>query len=499
MKGRSNRARPIRPIRPKPHPGFVINPPRPVMVNSSSLTDDLLIRKKKHSGMNKIAEKITDIKLKLAHSKISREQLAKGPSSEIPMIVSVKTGDIDSEEFRQSLDLVILIDVSGSMSGQKIELVKDTLLFIIDELTEFDRLSFVVFSNAARRLTGFKSMTQLNKIFMKNIVKEQIKAGGGTNIKNALEVTYASLLSRTQWNDVTSVFLLSDGCDTYNNAFQIGQSLNQGHQNMKDAESSYTMHSFGYGSDHDEKILTLINEKAKGNFYYIKQLSYVDECFIDCFGYLLSIFGRKPVTEIMLKMGIEVKRVASSNLTRNTSRTVSVNIGDLALEKTYQYLMFISFNSKKMKLDQNKLTIGDLEMEFQCEGETIWKNFELELEIVDKDSQLGPEDIEVEEEVQKAEAKKVMQLAKKKLDEGNYKESKQIFSNYKNQLNDNSRVSSNFKYKMSSNLKMENLESNKDFYQVNQIFSNANTYVPTYENFTKQNRVQKCMAMKRKK
>lgn len=35
------------------------------------------------------------------------------------------------------------IDISGSMSGDKIKMVRETLLFIIDELKDIDRLSLV--------------------------------------------------------------------------------------------------------------------------------------------------------------------------------------------------------------------------------------------------------------------------------------------------------------------------------------------------------------------
>lgn len=51
------------------------------------------------------------------------------------------------ESNRPALDLVMCIDVSGSMSGDKIAMVKDTLLFVVDELKEFDRMSLLEFDS----------------------------------------------------------------------------------------------------------------------------------------------------------------------------------------------------------------------------------------------------------------------------------------------------------------------------------------------------------------
>ena len=46
---------------------------------------------------------------------------------------------------RTSVDLICVIDVSGSMGGPKIELVKETMKVLIETLTPTDRLSIITF------------------------------------------------------------------------------------------------------------------------------------------------------------------------------------------------------------------------------------------------------------------------------------------------------------------------------------------------------------------
>lgn len=63
-------------------------------------------------------------------------------------MVSIDTkGEEDKEqvslENRPSIDLICVIDRSGSMGGTKIQLVKDTLKLLLELLNEKDRLCLI--------------------------------------------------------------------------------------------------------------------------------------------------------------------------------------------------------------------------------------------------------------------------------------------------------------------------------------------------------------------
>ena len=60
---------------------------------------------------------------------------------------------------RTSVDLICVIDHSGSMDGQKIALVRDTLKFLVETLTPSDRISLIVFNNYATRLCPLTTVT----------------------------------------------------------------------------------------------------------------------------------------------------------------------------------------------------------------------------------------------------------------------------------------------------------------------------------------------------
>lgn len=62
---------------------------------------------------------------------------------------------------RVPIDLVCVVDQSGSMSGEKMNLLKETLNYIIEQLNDFDRLAIVSFDTEAYDQShGLKRMTQ---------------------------------------------------------------------------------------------------------------------------------------------------------------------------------------------------------------------------------------------------------------------------------------------------------------------------------------------------
>lgn len=118
----------------------------------------------------------------------------------------------------------------------------------------------------------------------KNIV-DGIQAGGGTNINSGLQLALKTIRDRKHVNKVTSIFLLSDGQDKGAEA-PFKQSLDQP---INKEIGVFTVHSFGFGSDHDEDLMTKLCEMKDGAFYFIKELATLDEAFCNALGGIISL------------------------------------------------------------------------------------------------------------------------------------------------------------------------------------------------------------------
>ena len=86
---------------------------------------------------------------------------------------------------RSPIDLVAVVDVSGSMAGSKLMLVKDTLLFVVEQLTERDRLAIVVFGSSFRTILPLTHLFAHHKENAANIIKG-IRTEGQTLLSGGL-------------------------------------------------------------------------------------------------------------------------------------------------------------------------------------------------------------------------------------------------------------------------------------------------------------------------
>ena len=121
----------------------------------------------------------------------------------------------EQEEKRVSADLVCIIDISGSMRGKKINLVKESLKILVDMMDQKDRIALVLFSSEAKLYYDINYLIQENKSKIKDLINN-INASGGTNIASGLEIAVEILKKQKENKNIeegrsSSIILLSDG------------------------------------------------------------------------------------------------------------------------------------------------------------------------------------------------------------------------------------------------------------------------------------------------
>jgi Mg-chelatase subunit ChlD len=132
----------------------------------------------------------------------------------------------------------------SSTKLDKLGFVHLTLKALLQNLQEKDRLALVKFNKMGERLTSLMGNTEFNRnIFRKRV--EELHAGGGTSIVSGMREAFRILKGRRQSNPVTSIFLLTDGMEK-NADVEIKQLLKE----MDMENDNFTIHTFGFGSDH---------------------------------------------------------------------------------------------------------------------------------------------------------------------------------------------------------------------------------------------------------
>ena len=73
---------------------------------------------------------------------------------------------------RAAVDLICVIDISGSMRGNKIDLVRSTMRYVVELLTEKDRLSIILYDELGHRICPLLLGNQINKQKFTSIIND---------------------------------------------------------------------------------------------------------------------------------------------------------------------------------------------------------------------------------------------------------------------------------------------------------------------------------------
>ncbi|CAO2167001.1 unnamed protein product [Urochloa humidicola] len=255
---------------------------------------------------------------------------------------------------RAPLDLVTVLDVSGSMAGSKLALLKRAIGFVIDHLGPGDRLSIVAFSCKAHHVIRLTRMSDDGKVTAKGAV-ESLVATGTTNIGDGLRVAAEVLDGRRHRNPIASVILLSDGEDNHT---LVGHGLfgNSKSYNYNDlVPLSLTrkgcnitcppVHTFGFGVDHDAAAMHAIAEATGGTFSFIQNHAVVQDSFAQCIGGLLSVAVQEAhVVVECLHPGVRVRAIKSGRYVSRVDAdglAASVYVGELYADEERRFLLFL--------------------------------------------------------------------------------------------------------------------------------------------------------------
>ncbi|PWA57361.1 von Willebrand factor, type A [Artemisia annua] len=236
----------------------------------------------------------------------------------------------ESQNSRTPIDLVTILDISGSMGGSKIALLKQAMGFVVQNLGPLDRLSIISFSSSAHRVFPLRRMSEIGKQESLQLINSLV-AGGGTNIAEALKKGSKVMTDRKFKNPVSGMILLSDGQDNYN------------YETLTVPDTRIPIHTFGFGSDHDANLLHSISEQSGGMFSFTEAENVIQDAFAQCIGGLLSVVVQELRVEVKcvhpaLRLG-SIKAGSYKVGMVGNGRSGFIEVGDLYAEEERDLLV----------------------------------------------------------------------------------------------------------------------------------------------------------------
>jgi Ca-activated chloride channel family protein len=169
--------------------------------------------------------------------------------------------------------IIMLIDASGSMAGDKIEAAKDASIAALKIVPDKAYISLYTFSHNVRHVGKCESLNEICRNNLADAVAS-LRAYGGTPLYTALRNALREFRGLMKPNTSLKLFLLTDGQPTdvreEREYYELAKDFN---------ELNVELNIFGVGEDYNEELLANMLEYCNGFLEHIKHPNEVPQLF----------------------------------------------------------------------------------------------------------------------------------------------------------------------------------------------------------------------------
>jgi len=233
---------------------------------------------------------------------LDREVLPAGEPQRAVVKVTLDAPEPPPRADRPPVNLCIVLDRSGSMSGEKIERAKEAAIEALRRLEPRDLFSMVIYDTSVETIVPAQPARELE--WIEGRIR-QIQPGGSTALFGGVSQGAAEVRKHLEGGYINRIILLSDGLanvgpDSPADLARLGRSL------IKERISVSTV---GVGTDYNEDLMTQLAQASDGNTYFVEASVDLPRIFAAELGNVLSVVARDVVIEIECPGGTRPLRI----------------------------------------------------------------------------------------------------------------------------------------------------------------------------------------------
>lgn len=306
------------------------------------------------------------------------------------------TGVKFESDKRIPINLALVIDRSGSMSGNRIEKAREAAILAINMLNEDDTISVVAFDSDAEIIIPATKVT--NKQRLINQINNNVTARGGTALFAGLSKGINQVKKQLSKDKVNRIILLSDGQANVGPS-SVGELSELA---VIAAKKNIAITTFGIGADYNEVLMSTIASYSDGNHVFVDNTLDLENVFVREFKDVMSVVAQDVVINIQLKEGVKpVRLLGRDGSIKDNQVTVKMN----QLYSNQEKYLLLEVIPSKGNTGEDK-TLAQIELKYdnlltnETENETqqVKIGYTNKPEVV-KDSVI--EDVVAETEIQK--------------------------------------------------------------------------------------------------
>ncbi len=222
---------------------------------------------------------------------------------------------------RPPVNLTIVLDRSGSMSGRKIEKAKEAAIAALRRLDPRDLFSLVTYDT--RIETVVPAQSAANSDWIEGRIRS-ISTGGNTALFAGISQGASEIRKNLGRRYVHRILLLSDGLA--NTGPSSPEELGRLGAALRKEGISVT--TIGVGTDYNEDLMTLMAQNSDGNTYFVESSADLPRIFGTELGDVLSVVASKVTIEVEFPEGVKPLRIIGRD-GRIGAKTVEVSLNQL--------------------------------------------------------------------------------------------------------------------------------------------------------------------------
>lgn len=260
--------------------------------------------------------------------------------------IRVAAGAPDRRE-RRPVSLALVLDRSGSMSGEKLQLAKQAALALADRLAERDQLALVVFDDKIDLLQPRAPVTAALRARLRSLLAE-LDARGTTALHQAWLTGCQAIAGDAPprpGEALARCFLLTDGLAN------VGQTDPE--QIATEAAGIWShagigTSTFGIGEDYNEALLGPLAAGGGGQFHHLRTPDAIATTFVNELGELLAVVAGGVRLELETGAGVEVEVISAYHGRPEPAepRRWVIGIGDLTSGEERPVVVRLGFPSQ---------------------------------------------------------------------------------------------------------------------------------------------------------